>query len=572
MILNEMELDNMSDRLERALPVGSRLLGCRINGVLETGHMGIVYLADSPEGDGQCNMLEFFPAELAYREGDTVCAWEGEEFSRFCEEFLRRASILKVQSLTHCAKIIKYGTDHGTVCCAVEAEDVIPFEKGGMVMNAAYVQSLGVSLCDLYEGLAEHGIHPGRLRNSDLLIRKDGSILLHPAKMLFEGKQYAPVEAMYGLRQFLLSLLPDEDVSEEAETLRKTLGCAYADYAKLRKALLSSDGAVSSSARMSASWKPVLLGAVCLAVLAGSIALTVSRFRKAESLSHLLSAGEVTADSIEVWVPLAEYASEKDVVAMYQSLAEGFEKQYPDYEINISVYADGCFETAVAEDSSAATVFMDSTSPAVQELAADLTPLTSVLEDVFVADLHGFRKSMPLACSFPAVLYHSRGGSLPETESVSLETLDENAVWDASASRFASKVKADLTEDALSAFMADFTTEAPVVTSTSALSIVQNTPTASGDVRMYPLEKDGKYLMQYEQFCTVNKHQNVNKRQIGMLWIHYLLSDEAQQLMFVDHYSGLPLRQATYQQTAQNHAELAIAADLLTAADTGSLR
>jgi ABC-type Fe3+ transport system substrate-binding protein len=41
-----------------------------------------------------------------------------------------------------------------------------------------------------------------------------------------------------------------------------------------------------------------------------------------------------------------------------------------------------------------------------------------------------------------------------------------------------------------------------------------------------------------------------------MLWIQYLLTEEAQQIMFAEYYSALPIHDAVFAQTIENHDAL----------------
>ena len=94
----------------------------------------------------------------------------------------------------------------------------------------------------------------------------------------------------------------------------------------------------------------------------------------------------------------------------------------------------------------------------------------------------------------------------------------------------------------------------PVLASSSLFEQVDGSNT--GAVEMLPVTAPDGSLMQYEMYCTVNDDVPVNAQRIGMLWIGYLLTEEAQEIMFVEHAGDLPLHEKALNDAISAHSGL----------------
>lgn len=89
---------------------------------------------------------------------------------------------------------------------------------------------------------------------------------------------------------------------------------------------------------------------------------------------------------------------------------------------------------------------------------------------------------------------------------------------------------------------------------------------------MLPVSVNGAYPLQYEMYCTVNKNKDWNSQRIGMLWLQYLLTEEAQQIMFAEYYSALPMHSDVLPQTLENHDALSVIGNIQPEIDSSALQ
>ncbi|MDE5564655.1 MAG: hypothetical protein K2I93_05830, partial [Oscillospiraceae bacterium] len=283
--------------------------------------------------------------------------------------------------------------------------------------------------------------------------------------------------------------------------------------------------------------------------------------KKEMPLSEGIQNGSIHPEVISVWLPLDENADENEVIAMYERLAAGFEQQNPGCGVNVRIYADDSFtETLSLLDKAeeVPVVFMDTQDAVVQAHAADISSLTAALEDVYTADLTQFDTAVPLGCSVPVLFYNAHYSSSLQTmdaDTILFDSLPANTVFDISATEFVT------TQDAAqkpTAQFQDFLQDGhyPVLASSSCMAQAEHSGISSGVVHMMPVVADGSVSVQYEMYCTVNQDATPNSQRVGMLWLRYLLTEEAQQILFVEHYSDLPLHKAVLPHTLENHKAL----------------
>lgn len=527
----------MNIRQEWVLPEGTQVLTYRILQTLEQCDAGIVYLAVQPEEGVLCRILECFPSGLVRREGLETAAEDEAGFAAEKAAFLKRAYLLSENAVPFCPAVMDIAQTLGTVYCVMAYTETKPLFQCSIPVTAGYVRSLGIMLCGMYKAL--HGLKISLPSPKGLGLSSDGSLWLDPVQLFAEKSAPEPPRDLHALTAYLARLLPDEEEGEEAQLVRRVLSLLHPDASALEAALIG-EGRTGSSRRRTA-----LCTAACLLCLAGSVLCCGGLLKNGQSLRHFVDRGKIEPATLEVWVPLADTAHEEDTVAMYERLSQGFIRQYPELNVHVTLYADNALEEALKNGEG--DVFMDSTLPAVMERAADLSLLTESIEGAYMTDLTAFETSIPLGCSFPALFYHIHAGDVPDGSVVTDQDV-EGALEDG--------------EDAFLQFLQDPAQSLPVAATTAQLAQAENTPGAGGDVKMLPLYIDGECPMQYEMYCTVNKNRDTNTQRIGMLWLRYLLTEEAQHILFVEHFGALPLEKTAFSQTVQAHSALAVIGEM----------
>lgn len=544
--LNGTEMKAMNTRQDWALPEGTQLLTYRILQTLEVCDAGIVYLAVQPEQGTLCRILECFPPGLVRRMGREVTAEDMEGFAVQKKLFLQRADLLFEMTVSFCPAVMDVAEAFGTAYCIMAYSETKPLFQCSIPVTAGYVRSLGIMLCDMYEQLHKLDIPLPSPRS--LGLSASGSLWLDASVLFADMSAPEPARDLHALTSYLTRLLPDEEEGEEAEYVRRVLSLLHPSAAALRAALIGESKAGISR------WKTVFCTAACLLFLAGAGIVCAKIIKNSGSLRQMVEKGKIEPATLEVWVPLADTAHEEDTVAMYERLSQGFIQQYPELDVHVTLYADNAFEEAL--ESGEGDVFMDSTLPAVMDRAADLSPLIESIEGEYFTDFTDFNTTLPLGCSFPAAFYHIHAGNVPEQSTVTLQETGTLFGWDSRAGEASADLDVRIDGDVFSDFLQDPAQDLPVIAATAQLVQAENTPGAGGDVKMLPLYIEGTCPMQYELYCTVNKKQDMNTQRIGMLWLRYLLTEEAQHILFVEHFGALPLEKNTFAQAVQTHDAL----------------
>ncbi len=93
-----------------------------------------------------------------------------------------------------------------------------------------------------------------------------------------------------------------------------------------------------------------------------------------------------------------------------------------------------------------------------------------------------------------------------------------------------------------------------LVDDTAAYSLVQSK--LAGYYKIMPTKADGKLIGQYSMHFGVNKTASDNEKYIAQLFLAYCLSDEAQNMLHVQHYGSLPVQKRTLTTYASINTEL----------------
>ncbi len=532
---------------------------------------GITYLAVHIESGALFRICECAPM----RAENGIDVPKTAETKACKRRFLNAAKILLGCTIPHLPPLEEYFEENGTVYCIFPERDTIPLSQADIPRTPAYVRSLGIALCDTYAQLHRNGLFYGMLSQTEILLCGDGDFLLVPDRIFDSIADDAMDRTadMHILTAFLSGFLMLFDDEEEEQTahpslpiLRNVLQYGYQNADLLKKALISADGGEKEPKTFQSSVKPLIRGVLCLCCLAAAAAATMYVGRNKLPLSVCMKLGLIQKDVISVWMPFREGADEKETQEMYSKLTEGFERKYAGYGVDLIIYADDSFDDALDfETHSAAppTVFMDTQHETVQHLAADLSVLTDSLEDVYLADMKSFETALPLGCSVPALYYNAYSHEQMDVPTITYSEIGMDVPYDESASAFVEYADGDAvhTQGDFSEFL-QIRDEHPILASTARLADAERNAITSGAVRMLPVSVDGSYPLQYEMYCSINNDADWNSQHIGMLWLQYLLTEEAQQIMFAEYYSALPLHSEVLPQTIENHDALSVIGDI----------
>lgn len=244
---------------------------------------------------------------------------------------------------------------------------------------------------------------------------------------------------------------------------------------------------------------------------------------------------------ITVWMPLPDTMTEQQAQATFEKLTENFEKQYANYGINLLIYAGDYEKVLNTQTEQIPTVFMN--VPEENQLqTVDLSKLIKKLNYNYITDMTEFHDLIPLSWGIP-VLYTS---DLTITDKIlKKENLPENIISE--INNFYDFLESP---------------EINLLSESSKLAFVESYAQTSGAVRMIPVSENNKFNMIYHDYCCINANADKISQQIGMLWIDYLLSEEAQKILFAENFGNLPLHESALEMVITQHQELAILTEL----------
>ena len=274
----------------------------------------------------------------------------------------------------------------------------------------------------------------------------------------------------------------------------------------------------------------------CLAFLLASVFLVWLLISQTLTLHQKLALGLVKPDVISVAMPLPENMS--DVKTTFERLTAGFEKQYPEFGIDLKIYADS---SEIPDDSD---MYLDYQNPEIQ--SADLSAIYRELNmQDYLTDFSEKNTVIPLSFSVTAVYYDMTDMNLLQKfagkDSIELSSLPETTFRKAVSE----------------AFFQEFLNhpEYPVFDTSSRMCQTEQNPASSGRIHMIPVTENGSYQKIFHSLCTVRAQSEKNKQNIAMLWIEYLLSEEAQTILFAEHYGDLPLHESAFDTAISQHQE-----------------
>ncbi len=273
---------------------------------------------------------------------------------------------------------------------------------------------------------------------------------------------------------------------------------------------------------------------ICIIFLILNLILTGYLLTQRLTLHQQLRLGLIQPDSIAVSAPLPDTMTDEEAQQLFEALTAGFSRQYPGFGIQLKLYAN---PEEIPADSD---MYLNYQAPDIP--AAALTPVFRELNAVqYFPELTAVPDAVPLSFSLPAVYYDMTDLGLLQ--------------------QFAGKHSAERNQLSIqeipdfSAFLEQ--PSEPGIARTSDFIRVEQNPAVSGRIHMLPVSENGIYQKFEENLCRVSAAVSQNHQKIAMLWIEYLLSEQAQTVLFSEHYSSsLPLHKKVFDRTISQHQEL----------------
>lgn len=571
--------DNMTIRIDRTLPLHTVLSQhYELMRHVRSNEEWIVYLAKEIGTDNEIRIAEFLPRQIAQRstEGNHISSMDEKEFTAQKKIVLTHARMLINEKIPHLYTPLSYFEENETLYLVFPFFESTSLAQSDVPITAGYLHSLALSLCDTYNAMHSCGFCYGRLTENDILLHSDGSFHLASADHLKKISDDSDVsQDIYMLSSFVsdLFLLVDSEAPSETQPspykiLEHVLQYRYHSANELKAAMIAEDGKLHKPTGSVTSGRSLFRTILCIICLFVAAAVPVFAVIQGLPLGTCMKLGLVHPDVISVWMPISDTADEQEVLSMYRKLTAGFEKKYKGYGVNLVIYADDSFSDALhfgENGKEPPTVFINTQNDTVMSMASDLSPLTRSLPNDYLTDIRHFKNSIPLGCSLPALYYNTYSCEEIEGDTIKLSDVNPTICYDTSVSDFIQTIeKNDLRKESTFSIFMDSRSNRPFLASTECLAIAENNAIASGAIRMIPVSVDDKYPVLYEMYCTINAEKDWNSRCIGMLWLQYLLTEEAQQIMFSENYTILPMHKEVLQQTIDNHEALSIISEIQT--------
>ncbi len=265
----------------------------------------------------------------------------------------------------------------------------------------------------------------------------------------------------------------------------------------------------------------------CLFGLITGILISERIQQKQLSLHERWKQGLLHPDMISVWMPLPEEMTAQDAQQTFERLTQNFETQYPGFGVDLQIYANpDDYQAMLTQEHPVVWISQEAQGE-------DLSELISELNASYLTDLSKFKIAVPLSFHLKAMY------------------ADSPQKWIA-----AQDIPTEISEN--------FPAVMPSLHSTSGAAIIDQNTALSGTVRMIPVSENDVFPMQFSNYCCINPEADQNSRKIGMLWISYLLSEEAQSILFAEHYGELPLHEQAFSHAITIHKSFAVLDEIKT--------
>lgn len=333
----------------------------------------------------------------------------------------------------------------------------------------------------------------------------------------------------------------------------------------------------------------VALAVVALAVVGGIIGWQASRPK-----GDTLAGADIAPDSIEVCIP----DMGDETTAVYKGVVEAFAEQYPDHRVSLTVKPYDAFMQMAGADLGTTrapaviqSVYFD---PEPLTQAADLSLLANSLDAGAYWFLKDYERLYPNKVEMPTGLnvmvgfadtraVAANGGELPGRFSSVAQIGNLAVAGSMSKLALSGGDAAFLLQLCHPGMMgADSFSAEGLATDTETLQWLYNAGLAvegagggeipiqiswanqlrtvqdrwPGHYAVLPMEGPKGMLGTLSGEWMVNAAVNENQQQLGMLFIHFLLSEYAQNSLYVQHDGFVPLNRAAFDQFVSTNAEL----------------
>ena len=250
------------------------------------------------------------------------------------------------------------------------------------------------------------------------------------------------------------------------------------------------------------------------------------------SLHQKLKLKLIQPDVISVSMPLPDNSA--DIQETFERLTDGFETQYPNFGIELKIYQN------LSEIPDNADCYINY-QPEIH--TADISEIAKELsQDNYFFSLEKFHDAVPLSFGIQAFYY---------------DMTDMDLFLSLSGMQYIDTAK--FPEDT-NKEVSDFQTflenpEYPAVFPLSGMQKAEQNPLSSGRVHMLPVLHENQPEIYQNNFCCINAESSQNHQKIAMLWIEYLLSEEAQTILFAEHYGDLPVHKQAFDRAVRQHQE-----------------
>ncbi|EXJ09123.1 MULTISPECIES: protein kinase domain-containing protein [Nitrincola] len=231
----------------RTLPQGYQLGDYVIQDLLGQGGFGIAYLAQDIHLQNQVVIKEYFPSDLASRDGQTVSALgtNGQiDYERGMARFLEEGRALARFNHPAVVRILKYFQQNNTAYLVMEFIDGEPLDsylKRKHTLTPEVVEHLAKELLDGLEVVHQHGLIHRDIKPANIMLRPGGKPVLidfgAAKEELAEKSHSVVVTPGYGaLEQYSskAKLAPATDLYAVGATLYKCLTAQTPEEATAR--------------------------------------------------------------------------------------------------------------------------------------------------------------------------------------------------------------------------------------------------------------------------------------------------------------------------------------------------
>jgi len=274
---------------------------------------------------------------------------------------------------------------------------------------------------------------------------------------------------------------------------------------------------------------------VCILALILNLVLSWQIFRKYLSLHQQLKLDMITPGVISVSMLIPDGMTTQEAKQTFIRLTDGFEREYPGFGIDLHLYDD---DEIYQQDLETSSPVVFSVTDGEEGIA--LSAMTGELKNSYLADMSAFENAVPLSFEIPVIYRYGIMTQTQEKTPVESADLDEEL-----------KNHTDFHE--LLEYPAN-----PVFSVSSDLALMEQYPEFSGMIDVTPVSENGQIQKIYTDFLGINPGSDGNSQKIGMFWIEYLLSEEAQSILFAEHYGRFPLHEKAFDNAVMHHQQCEI--------------